>query len=136
MKSKNGNLLNRQLIRFLLAAMFCSAGVAHFLFDEMFTEVIPKIFPLRPMINYVVGGVEILLGVLYFSSARKMAYLGTFILLVIYIWAHVNFIQMGSCTVDFCISPWIAWVRLIVVHPILLYLNYFLLEDASNTDTQ
>jgi uncharacterized membrane protein len=136
MKSKNGNLLNRQLIRFLLAAMFCSAGVAHFLFDEMFTEVIPKILPLRPMINYLVGGVEILLGVLYFSSARKMAYLGTFILLVIYIWAHVNFIQMGSCTVDFCISPWIAWVRLIVVHPILLYLNYFLLEDASNKDTQ
>ena len=129
MKIKNGNFRKKELIRIILAGMFFTAGVSHFLFHELFTDVIPKFLPLRPFLNQLVGVIEIVLGVLYYSSFKKIAYYLTFNLLVIYIWAHVAFIQTGSCAADFCISPWIAWVRLIIVHPILLYSNYYLIRN-------
>ncbi len=129
MKNRNGNLRRKQLIRFILAAMFLTAGIAHFIFQERFTGVIPKSLPLRPFINEIVGGLEIILALLYYSKIQKSAYIITFGLLLVYIWAHIYFIQIGSCTAGFCISPWISWVRLIVIHPILLYLNYYLIKN-------
>ena len=122
-------ILKKQLIGFTLASIFLTAGVAHFLFEELFTEVIPKVLPFRSLLNQIVGTLEVLLAFLYFSKIQKVAYLLSFILLVVYIWPHVYFIQIGSCTMDFCVNPWISWTRLLIIHPILLYLNYYLIKN-------
>jgi len=129
MKNRNGNFRKKQIVRFVLAAMFLTAGIAHFLFQELFTGVIPEVLPLRSYINEVIGAIEILLAILYYSRIHNTAYLITFSLLVIYIWVHVDFIRTGSCTETFCISPWISWLRLVIVHPILLFLNYYLIKN-------
>lgn len=116
-------------LKFILAVMFISAGIAHLIFRQEFTEAIPDIIPFKPTVNILVAVIEIVLGILYFTKLKPLAYKLSLGLLTIYIWAHIHFIQMGSCTSTICIDAWVAWVRLIVIHPILLYSTYFLIKN-------
>lgn len=128
MRNKNGNFRRVQITRFVLAGIFLTAGACHFVFQDEFTTVIPEPLPLKPLINKVIGVLEIVIGLSYYSTVKNLAYKITFILLIIYIWPHLYFIQMGSCNEAISISPSISWVRLLVIHPILLFSTYYLIK--------
>ena len=75
--------------------------------------------------NHIVttaGIAEIILGLLLiFTSTRKFAAYGIFAMLITFIPAHVYFIQIGSCIPNgLCVPQWLGWVRLIVLHPLLI----------------
>ena len=69
------------------------------------------------------GVIEILLGIgLIFSQTRKLAAFGIMAMLVAFIPSHWYFIQIGGCIPDgLCAPLWIGWVRLLIIHPLLLY---------------
>lgn len=101
------------------------AGVVHFLRPQAYVDVIPAWLGDPLMINYLAGAVEIVVAVLaIFRKTRKVAGYITIAMLLAFTISHVYFIQMGNCAGDLCLDPWIGWVRLIVIHPLLIYWAY------------
>ena len=106
-----------------LVIFFILAGLNHFIDPEFYYPLIPPYFPFPIWINVISGLLEIVLGTaLLLSGYRRYAAYGLIILLILFIPSHVYFIQVGGC-IDggLCVPAWIAWVRLIVIHPLLLW---------------
>ena len=125
--------LKYKYLRLFLAVMLITAGLAHLFFRKEFTEAIPSIIPFKEEVNILVAITEIVLGALFFSAFKTAAYKSTFLLFTVYIWVHINFIQMGSCIPSICIPTWIAWLRLIVIHPLLLFAVFYLIKNDRNS---
>jgi uncharacterized membrane protein len=110
--------------RYGLGVFFVVAGVNHFVMPEFYAPLIPPYFPYPETLNLGAGALEVVLGstlLLGNDYWRSHAALGIFLLLLAFLPSHVYFIQVGSCLQEsLCLSPWIAWVRLIIVHPLLL----------------
>jgi uncharacterized membrane protein len=113
--------------KYLFALFFVVAGANHFINPHFYLPLIPPVFPYPEIINLVAGVVEIVLGVgLALSKFQKYAAYGIVLLMIAFIPSHVYFIQIGGCVKNgLCVSPWIAWVRLLVVHPLLIGLGYY-----------
>ena len=84
--------------------------------------LIPEYLPFPDGINYVSGVLEILLGVgLIPKFSRRWAVYGIIAMLIAFIPSHVYFIEKGGCLEGgLCVPSWVAWVRLVVVHPLLI----------------
>ncbi|NMF36218.1 hypothetical protein HHH56_15375 [Flammeovirga yaeyamensis] len=99
------------------------AGINHFIHPQFYIPLIPPYFPYPDLINLISGAVEILLalGVL-FSSTRKRAVQGIILMLIAFIPSHVYFIEIGACVglQSLCTPIWVAWVRLLLIHPLLI----------------
>ena len=109
-------------LRIILIVFYAFAGSYHFINPEFYYGLIPEYLPYPKIINYLSGFLEILLAIgVAIPKTRLLAVKGIMTLLILFIPSHVYFIQIGSCVEDaFCVSPWIAWVRLLVVHPLLI----------------
>ena len=129
---RNGNSLKLKSLRLLWALTFVVAGLSHFFFYREFSEAIPEVIPQKIFLNVVVGITEVVLGLLSLTTWSRFSYWGTFFLLIIYIWSHVYFINHGCCVAGFCVPRWIAWLRLVLVHPLLLYTNYYLIRNDGD----
>lgn len=107
----------------LITVFYIVAGFNHFLNPEFYLPLIPPIFPDPEKINVLSGIVEILLGTgILFYRTRKICSYGIIILLLAFIPSHVYFIQIGSCIESgLCVPEWIGWIRLILIHPVLLF---------------
>lgn len=90
-------------------------------------DLIPPYFPFKEFINIASGVIEIILGALLIpTQTRKYAGYAIILMLVAFIPSHIYFIQIGSC-VDggLCVTEIIGWVRLIVIHPLLIAWAYW-----------
>jgi len=107
---------------FLLGIFFILAGINHFVMPEFYHPLIPDYFPFPVFINYASGIIEILLGLgVLITRSRYYAALGIVVLMVFFIPSHIHFIIIGSCVEDgLCLHPAIAWIRLVVIHPLLI----------------
>ena len=111
-----------KFLRILLIGFYAFAGSYHFINPEFYSDLIPDYLPNHNFINYASGFFEILLACgVTLSKTRLVAVKGIIVLLVLFIPSHIYFIQVGSCVESaFCVSPWIAWVRLLMIHPLLI----------------
>jgi uncharacterized membrane protein len=106
-----------------LGVFYLLAGVNDFWHPEFYFPLIPDYFPQHSFLNYASGAVEIILGagVLY-KPTRKMVFYGIPILLLLFIPSHIWFIQKGGCLSEsLCVPVWVAWVRLLFIHPLLIW---------------
>ena len=112
----------RRVLRIVLVLFYLFAGSYHFINPSFYLDLIPDYLPFRPLINRASGLLEVLLAVgVAMPKTRLLAVKGLIVLLVLFIPSHVYFIQVGSCVERaFCVSPWIAWVRLLIIHPVLM----------------
>lgn len=107
---------------FVLSGFYIFAGINHFLNPEFYLPLIPDYFSNAEFINVMVGLAEIILGIgLLIKKVRRLAIIGIVLMLLAFIPSHVYFIQKGSC-IDggLCVSNWIGWIRLVIIHPILI----------------
>jgi uncharacterized membrane protein len=113
--------------KYAFALFFVVAGANHFINPDFYLPLIPPFFPYPEAINLLSGIVEIALGVgLALPNFQKYAAYGIVLLMVAFIPSHVYFIQIGSCIEGgLCVPPWIGWVRLLLVHPLLIGLGYY-----------
>ncbi|WP_299311440.1 hypothetical protein [uncultured Aquimarina sp.] len=113
----------KRILLYLLSAFFLIAGLNHFIHPEFYFPLIPKYLVYPECINYISGIAEVLLSVgLLFATTRKIAAYLIIILLIAFIPSHIYFITLGSCVEDgLCVPEWIAWCRLILIHPLFIW---------------
>jgi uncharacterized membrane protein len=111
---------------YLLGIFFILGGVNHFINPDFYLPLIPDYIPYHSLFNYASGVGEILAGIaVLIPSTRKLGCNAILFLLIAFLPAHIYFIQKGGCLSDaLCVPAWVAWVRLIVIHPILIYWAY------------
>ena len=119
------NLTKRPFIT-VLGAFFSFAGLYHFINPDFYLGLIPDYLPQPLALNYGVGILELVLGILVLiPSYRKIGSYGIVLLLLLLIPSHIFFIQTGSCVPNgLCVPKWISWGRLILIHPLLVYWGY------------
>lgn len=113
----------RRLSRWSLILFFTVAGTNHFITPESYYPLIPDYLRnWEKPINVVSGLAEIGLAILVLQTPlRKIAGWGLILLLIAFIPSHIHFIQKGNLSLGpFLITPFIAWIRLVVVHPLLI----------------
>jgi len=120
---ENGNSKTKTLSRWILVIFFLVAGVNHFIMPDVYIKLIPPYLPFPELINWISGLAEIVLGLgLIFPSTRKWAALGLILLLIAFIPAHIYIFEIGpQVTESIYIPKWLAWFRLVVIHPLLIY---------------
>ncbi|MEO1009856.1 MAG: MauE/DoxX family redox-associated membrane protein [Bacteroidota bacterium] len=112
----------QKIFRYLLSFFFIVAGIWHFVDPSFYYELIPDYLPYPQTLNVLSGFLEVLFGFgILFSTVRKWAATGILLLLIAFIPSHIFFLQIGSCLENgLCVAPWVAWVRLLIIHPLFL----------------
>lgn len=120
---RTGNLRIRTLGLWGLIFFYFLAGVNHFVMPEFYFPLIPPSFRFVSTINWISGVLEIFFALgLCFSATRRFAAIGIVLLLIAFLPSHIYFIQIGACASDsLCVPGWVAWLRLVVIHPLLIY---------------
>lgn len=128
--------MKKNALRFLIYSMgyfYLVAGVNHFVAPDFYLPLIPPFFSNPELINTLAGVAEVLLGlgILYFPTRKRAAW-GIFGLLLCFIPSHVYFIQLGSCIEGgLCVPSWLGWVRLLIIHPILLFWAFWVSKNPE-----
>lgn len=113
----------KNLFRSLLILFYLLAGINHFINPEFYYPLIPPYFPKPTVINFFAGTIEILFSIgVAVPRWRKGSVIFIIVMLIAFIPSHMYFIQEGACMSDggLCTPMWVAWFRLIIVHPILI----------------
>jgi uncharacterized membrane protein len=111
----------------VMSIFYIVAGLNHFIQPKVYSNLFPPYLSKhKKMLNFLSGVAEVLLGILLLVPATKsLAAWGVIAMLVAFIPSHVYMIQQGVFKLaKFTIHPWMSWVRLLVVHPILLAWAY------------
>ena len=122
MQQINGNSLIKKGFFLLLIFFYLVAGINHFIMPSFYLPLIPPSFGYPILLNILSGLIEISLGLgLVFKPTRRLSCFGIIGLLVLFIPSHVHLIQMGGCIPgSVCVSNWFAYLRLLIIHPILV----------------
>jgi uncharacterized membrane protein len=106
----------------ILVVFYLVAGANHFRDPESYVKIIPSYFPYPEVLNFAAGFCELGFAfMLIFTKTRSVAAWGIILMLIAFLPVHISMIgnaplQLGSITV----TPFIAWIRLIVLQPLLL----------------
>ena len=106
----------------ILVGFYILAGLNHFLNADFYLPLIPDYLPYPEIINVISGLLELFMGILLVpKKTRTWAAYAIIAMLLAFIPAHIYFIQIGGCLEDgLCAPLWVAWVRLVLVHPLLI----------------
>jgi len=123
MSKRIGNYLKSKWSVRLMTFFYLIAGFNHFINPDFYLPLIPPFFHSPEKINVLSGIAEIILGIgILFYPSRKIASYGIIMMLIAFIPSHIYFIQINSCIEGgLCVPEWIAWFRLLVIHPALLF---------------
>lgn len=133
MLKRIGNYLENKTSVRLMTGFYLIAGFNHFLNPEFYLPLIPPFFTYPEKINILSGLAEIVLatGILFYPS-RKYASYGIIAMLIAFIPSHIYFIQINSCIEGgLCVPEWIGWIRLIFIHPLLIYWAWIVGKSSS-----
>jgi uncharacterized membrane protein len=111
----------------LMLLFYLAAGINHFRVPAFYLPLIPDYLPNKELLNTLSGLAEIGLALLLvWPATRRWAAWGIIAMLIAFLPAHFWFIQKGGCLDPhgLCVPVWVAWVRLLVVHPLLMWWAY------------
>ncbi len=113
----------KNISRAILVLFFFGAGLNHFVNQEFYLPLIPDYLPFPIFINSLTGVLEMLLAILLIPlKTRNLAVWTLILMLIAFIPSHIYFIELGSCIKNgLCVPSWLAWLRLIIIHPLLIY---------------
>jgi uncharacterized membrane protein len=114
--------MKKKVFLYSFVILYAVAGVMHFITPEIYLEVIPDWLGNQLYVNYAAGTVELGIALMaLFPKTRKAAGMITIAMLLTFSISHVYFLQNGSCAGEFCIPSWIGWLRLLLIHPLLIF---------------
>ncbi len=113
----------QKIILVILSLLYIAAGINHFRNPAPYLSIMPPYIPFHAFMITLTGVIEIVLGILVLpAKTRKYASYGIILLLILFIPVHVYMITTKGCpSPDFCIEPWLAWVRLFPLQFILIW---------------
>ncbi len=106
----------------IMISAYFFAGLYHFINPTFYLEFIPPYFSNPVLINTLAGIAEIGLALLLIpQKTRYYAAIGIILMLLAFIPAHIHMIALDGKIPNGPELPlWAAWVRLVVLHPILI----------------
>lgn len=112
----------RNILLYIIIVFYFFAGLNHFVNPNFYYPLIPNYLGNKIVLNSVSGVAEIGLALGFiFKITRQWAAIGTVLLLVAFIPAHIYFItQHGCLSTSLCVPAWVAWVRLFPLQFILM----------------
>ncbi|WP_439130375.1 DoxX family protein [Polaribacter sp.] len=114
------------ILQIIYGGFFCFAGIMHFIKTDLFKHFIPNFFN-KKLVNYVVGFIELALGLgMFFSKTIKDASVGIFILLMLLLPIHIWDVTKKKPAIG---SKKIAIIR-IPFQFLLMYGVYFIFKNA------
>ena len=114
--------LLKKVMLVILVIGYLVAGANHFRAPESYIRIIPPYIPLAKLMNILAGISEILFGLLLiFKQTRILAAWGIILMLIAFFPVHIDMVirapfQLGGLYV----TPLIAWMRLVVLQPLLI----------------
>ncbi len=118
----------RQISLWIMIAVYLAAGINHFRMPGFYYPLIPDYMGNKPLLNTLSGIAEILLAIgLIIPVTRKWACYGVIALLLAFLPTHIWMITKSDALKieGHALPGWAAWIRLLVIHPILLYWAWF-----------
>jgi uncharacterized membrane protein len=98
------------VLKIIFALFMIYAGVQHFLKPDFFVPFVPKFLPFKLAVVYISGVFEIGFGMLlFFKKYAKMAALGIFVLLLLFLPIHIWDVISETPVIG---SKTAAWIRL------------------------
>jgi len=113
----------RQLSLWVMIAVYLAAGINHFVMPEFYYPLIPDYLGNKATLNILSGIAEIAGAVgLMIPATRKWAAYGIVAMLIAFLPTHIYMItDADKVAFDGKTLPvWVALVRLLVIHPILI----------------
>jgi len=107
----------------VMIIFYLAAGANHFRDPSSYIKIIPNYFPYKPALNLLAGFFELLFGLmLMFNYTRAWAAWGIILMMIAFIPVHVQMVKDAPFLLGdkVTVSPLIAWVRLIVLQPLLI----------------
>lgn len=117
------------ILKYIFVVFYLFAGIYHFINPKLYLPLIPSYLAnYKVELNILAGIAEIIVALLMvFPATQKLASWATVAMLIAFIPSHIYFIQQGNLPIGkFTITPTIAWIRLIIIHPILIYWAWWL----------
>jgi uncharacterized membrane protein len=114
----------------LLIAGYLVAGINHFRDPESYIKIIPAYFPHPALLNLVAGFCEIVFAILLiFGKTREFAAWGIIFMLIAFIPVHEQMVRDApSMLGTLKVTPLIAWIRLIILQPLLIWWAWWYTE--------
>jgi uncharacterized membrane protein len=115
------------VLKIVFALFMVYAGVQHFIKPDFFVPFVPKFLPFKLAVVYVSGVFEIGFGLLlFFKKYAKMAALGIFVLLLLFLPIHIWDVISETPVIG---SKTAAWIRL----PIQFLLIFLIWKIKNNS---
>lgn len=115
------------VLKIVFALFMIYAGVQHFLKPDFFVPFVPKFLPFKLAVVYISGVFEIGFGMLlFFKKYAKMAALGIFVLLLLFLPIHIWDVISETPVIG---SKTAAWIRL----PIQFLLIFLIWKIKNNS---
>ena len=117
----------------LLIVAYTIAGLNHFRDPQSYIKIIPPYFPFKSVLNIIAGICEVGFAILLISKkTREFAAWGIVFMLIAFIPVHTKMVRdapflLGTLTV----SPFVAWLRLIILQPVLILWAWLFTEPEQ-----
>jgi uncharacterized membrane protein len=107
----------------VLITGYLAAGGNHFRSPEGYINIIPQYIPLPKLMNIAAGFFEILFGLmLIFKRTRPWSARGIILMLIAFLPVHIDMVIRAPFWLgSFYVSPFVAWIRLVVLQPLLIW---------------
>lgn len=123
----------RRISALMMGVFYFIAGVNHFIHPEFYLPLVPAYLPWPQTLHLMAGIAEALLGIgVMLNHTRKQASFALMGLLLLLTPSHIHFLQTGSCVPGgLCVPEWVAWLRLLLIHPLLVYWAYSVAKQTN-----
>lgn len=113
----------KKIMLYIMVLAYVLAGSYHFINPLFYVPFFPPYLKSYAHIfNAIAGFVEIILGILLlWNKSRSIAGYGLILMLLAFIPAHIFMIEQAPFYLgSFYVTTLTAWLRLLVVHPLLI----------------
>jgi len=112
------------------------AGLNHFRNPASYIKIIPPYFPHPEILNLAAGICEIGFAMmLIFTQTRRLAAWGIIWMLLAFLPVHIKMVVDAPLMLgDLKVTPFIAWIRLVVLQPLLILWAFWYTKRANPND--
>ncbi|WP_035899259.1 MauE/DoxX family redox-associated membrane protein [Leeuwenhoekiella sp. MAR_2009_132] len=110
---------------FLMAAMYCFAGIMHFIKPKAYLRIMPRYLPKPKVLVCLSGLAEILTGIgLCFPETKNIAIWCIILMLTVFLLVH--FYMLSSDKAGLNLPKWILWGRIILQFGLMYWAYIYL----------
>lgn len=106
----------------ILIVGYLVAGINHFRSPQGYYHIMPPYLPWPVTLNILAGVFEILFALMLINrKTRPFAAIGIILMLLSFVSVHIYMVQQAPMKMgDITVTPLIAWLRLVVLQPLLI----------------